>query len=115
MTAAVPDSASLQRHIVVLVYPDVMAMDICGPMEAFSMANFYAKRDLYRLSVAAVTTDPIKTSIGFCIVPDYALADLVNPIDTLLVAGGIGYVAAFRDRTLIDWLREAAPRARRHG
>ena len=115
MSAAAPDSASLQRHIVVLVYPDVMAMDVCGPMEAFSMANFYAKRDLYRLSVAAVTTDPIKTSIGFCIVPDYALADLTEGIDTLLVAGGIGYVAAFRDRTLIDWLREAAPRARRHG
>ena len=66
MTAAVPDSPSLQRHIVILVYPDVMAMDFCGPMEAFAMANFYAKRDLYRLSIAALTTDPVKTSIGCC-------------------------------------------------
>jgi transcriptional regulator GlxA family with amidase domain len=115
MSSAVPDSSAVQRHIVVLIYPNVMAMDVCGPMEAFSMANYYAKRDLYRLSVAAVTTDPVKTSIGFCIIPDYALADLNEGIDTLLVAGGIGYVAAFRDRTLIDWLREAAPRARRHG
>ena len=88
MSAAAPDSASLQRHIVVLVYPDVMAMDVCGPMEAFAMANFYADRSLYRLSIAAVTTDPVKTSIGFCIVPNYALADLEGPIDTLLVAGG---------------------------
>jgi transcriptional regulator GlxA family with amidase domain len=115
MSAAAPDSASLQRHIVVLVYPDVMAMDVCGPMEAFAMANFYADRSLYRLSIAAVTTDPVKTSIGFCIVPNYALADLNSPIDTLLVAGGHGYVAALRDRALTDWLREAAPRARRHG
>jgi transcriptional regulator GlxA family with amidase domain len=115
MSTAAPDSANLQRHIVVLVYPDVMAMDVCGPMEAFAMANFYADRSLYRLSIAAVTTDPVKTSIGFCIVPNYALADLEGPIDTLLVAGGHGYVAALGDRALTDWLREAAPRARRHG
>ena len=97
MSAAAPDSASLQRHIVVLVYPDVMAMDVCGPMEAFSMANAYAKRGLYRLSITAATTDPVKTSVGFCIVPNCALADLEGPIDTLLVAGGFGYSAAFRD------------------
>jgi transcriptional regulator GlxA family with amidase domain len=115
MSAAAPESASPQRHIVVLVYPNVMAMDVCGPMEAFATANFYANRDLYRLSIAAVTTDPVKTSIGFCIIPNYALADLQGPIDTLLIAGGHGYVAAFRDRALTDWLREAAPRARRHG
>jgi transcriptional regulator GlxA family with amidase domain len=115
MSGAAPDSASLQRHIVVLVYSGVMALDVCGPMDAFAMANFYAKRDLYRLSIAAVTTDPVKTSVGFCIVPNYALADLEGPIDTLLVAGGHGYVAAFRDRALTDWLRDAAPRARRHG
>lgn len=115
MSLAVPDSPSLQRHIVVIVYQGVMALDVCGPMDAFAMANFYANRGLYRLSIAAATTDPVKTSIGSCIVPNYPLADLPGPIDTLLVAGGHGYVTAFRDRALIDWLREAAPRARRHG
>jgi transcriptional regulator GlxA family with amidase domain len=112
---SVSASANLQRHIVVLVYPDVMAMDVCGPMEAFAMANFLANRSVYRLSMAAVTTDPVKTSLGFCIVPNCALADLEGPIDTLLVAGGYGHVVALRDRALTDWLREAAPRARRHG
>jgi transcriptional regulator GlxA family with amidase domain len=115
MSAAAPDSASLQRHIVVLVYSNVMALDVCGPMEAFATANFYANRELYRLSIAAVTTDPVKTSVGFCIVPNYALADLEGSIDTLLVAGGHGYAAAYRDRAITDWLRQAAPRARRHG
>jgi transcriptional regulator GlxA family with amidase domain len=115
MSAAAPDSAGLQRHIVVLVYPDVMALDVCGPMEAFATANFYANRELYRLSIAAVTTDPVKTSVGFCIIPNSALADLEGPIDTLLVAGGHGYAAAYRDRVITDWLRQAAPRARRHG
>jgi len=108
-------SASLKRHIVVLVYPDVMAMDVCGPLEAFAMANFLANGSLYRLSTAAVTTDPVSTSLGFCIVPNCTLADLEGPIDTLLVAGGYGHVVALRDRTLTDWLRQAAPRARRHG
>jgi len=108
-------SASPERHIVVLVYPDIMAMDVCGPMEAFAMANALAGRGLYRLSVTAVTTDPIATSLGFSIVPNSALADLDGPIDTLLVAGGYGHVAALSDPALIGWLREAAPKARRHG
>lgn len=60
-----PASASPERHIVVLVYPDIMAMDVCGPMEAFAMANALAGRGLYRLSVTAVTIDPITTSLGF--------------------------------------------------
>ena len=113
MSIAAPDSASLQRHIVVLVYPNVMALDVCGPMEAFSMANAYARRGLYRLSIAAATTDPVRTSVGFCFIPNCALADLEGPIDTLLVAGGRGYAAALQDRALTDWLREVAPRA--HG
>ena len=113
MSAA--DSANLPRHIVAVVYPDVMAMDVCGPMEAFAMANFLAGRGLYRLSVAAVTSDPVSTSLGFCIVPTAALADLEGPIDTLLVAGGYGHAVALHDRALTGWLREAAPRARRHG
>jgi transcriptional regulator GlxA family with amidase domain len=62
-------SAGVQRHIVVIVYDDVMAMDVCGPMEAFAMANFYANRDLYRLSIAAVTTDPVKLPSGFLSYP----------------------------------------------
>lgn len=106
---------SLQRHIVVLVYPEVMAMDVCGPMEAFAMANFLANQGLYRLSTAAVTVEPVKTSLGFCLVPNCALADLRDPVDTILIAGGDGQAAASRDRALIDWLRDAAPRARRHG
>jgi len=115
MVAIAPDRGSPQRHVVILVYPDVMAMDVCGPIDAFAMANSYADCSLYRLSIAAVTTDPVKTSSGICIVPHYALADLKDPIDTLLVAGGYGYATAFRDRALTDWLRDAAPRARRHG
>ncbi len=79
------------------------------------MANVLANRSLYRLSIAAVTTDPVRTSLGFCIVPNYALTDLESPIDTLLVAGGYGHVDALRDRALVGWLREVAPLARRHG
>ena len=79
------------------------------------MANFLANQPLYRLSTAAVTADPVRTSLGFCIVPNLALADLLDPIDTLLIAGGDGQAAASRDRILTDWLRKTAPNTRRHG
>ena len=112
-TATATDSAP--RHVVVVVYPDVMAMDVCGPMEAFAMANFLTQRRLYRLSTAAVSADPVRTSLGFSIIPEYALADLTDPIDTLLISGGDGQAAASHDSQLTGWLRQAAPCARRHG
>jgi transcriptional regulator GlxA family with amidase domain len=115
LAMSISDSTNSPRQIVVLVYPDVMAMDVCGPMDAFAMANTLAGCALYCLSIAALTIDPVKTSAGFCIMPNYSLADVTEPIDTLLVAGGYGYAAASRDRAMTDWLREAAPRARRHG
>ncbi len=79
------------------------------------MANFLAERSIYRLSIAAVSTEPVMTSLGFCIVPNFALAELDGSIDTLLIAGGDGQASASRDLALTGWLRAAAPRARRHG
>jgi transcriptional regulator GlxA family with amidase domain len=50
---------------------------------------------------------------GLTLVPDGDLASVHGPIDTLVVAGGIGTVEALADHRLITWLADAAGRSRR--
>ena len=84
------------RFVVMLVYPGVVAMDIFGPLEAFAMANATARRPLYRLAIAGMSLAPVDTSLGIRITPSVAVADIKQPIDTLLVSGGY-------DTTLRIW------------
>jgi transcriptional regulator GlxA family with amidase domain len=103
------------RFVVVLVYPGVVAMDIFGPLEAFATANIIARRPLYRLAIAGMTMAPVDTSLGIRITPSVAVADIKEPIDTLLVSGGFGQAEASCDKRLLAWLRVEHQRARRCG
>ena len=88
-----------------LVYPGVVAMDVFGPLEAFATANAVAHRPLYRLAIAGMSMAPVDTSLGIRITPSVAVADLKEPIDTLLVSGGYGQAEASCDQGLLAWLK----------
>jgi transcriptional regulator GlxA family with amidase domain len=103
------------RFIVMLVYPGVVTMDIFGPLEAFATANAIAHRPLYRLAIAGMTMAPVDTSLGIRITPSVAVADIKEPIDTLLVSGGYGQVEASGDQHLLAWLKAGRRHARRCG
>src|SRR5260370_38394561 len=103
------------RFVVMLVYPGVVAMDIFGPLEAFASANAIAHRPLYRLAIAGMSLAPVETSLGIRITPSIAVADIRDPIDTLLVSGGYGQAEASCDQHLLAWLRAGRQRARRCG
>src|SRR5580704_327248 len=93
------------RFFVMLVYPGVMTMDIFGPLEAFATANMIVGRPLYRLAIAGMSMTPVDTSLGIRITPSIAVADIQEPIDTLLVSGGYGQAEASCDEHLLAWLR----------
>ena len=78
------------RLVVMLVYPRVVAMDVFGPLEAFATANAIARRPLYRLAIAGMSLAPVDTSLGIRITPSVAVADIRQPIDTLLVSAATG-------------------------
>jgi transcriptional regulator GlxA family with amidase domain len=103
------------RYVVMLVYPGVMAMDIFGPLEAFATANMIAGRPLYRLAIAGMSMAPVATSLGIRITPSVAVADIQEPIDTLLVSGGFGQAEASSDERLLAWLKTGRRQARRCG
>jgi transcriptional regulator GlxA family with amidase domain len=99
-------------RIVAVVFPDVQSLDVTGPTEVFSIAQRLGHAP-YEIELVASSAAPVRTSSSLRLVPDRAIAACRGPIDTLVVAGGLGAAAARRDEPLIGWLREAAGRSRR--
>ena len=100
------------HRVVIVAVPGLQTLDVSGPAEAFSIATrFYGAR--YDVRVASPDGAPVRSTSGLTLVPDAAIRALRGEIDTLVVAGGEGVLAAFEDRRLIAWLRGASGRARR--
>jgi transcriptional regulator GlxA family with amidase domain len=103
------------RRVWIAMFPDVQTLDVTGPLEVFSIANRLggARVPRYAVSVVAAKPGPVPTSSGLALVAQRGLAELTGPVDTLLVAGGLGSRAAMRDRRLVRWIARTARRARR--
>lgn len=108
------------RTVACILYPDVMSLDVVGPLQVFGSAN--AERQghglppAYLLQLLAEAPGPVVTSAGFALVADSAW-DAQDPsrLDTLLVAGGDGVTAQLGHTGLREWLRSAEPQVRRVG
>ena len=99
-------------RIVAVVFPDMQSLDVTGPTEVFSIAQRLGHAP-YEIELVASSAAPLRASSGLRLVPDRAVSACRGPIDTLLVAGGLGTAAARRDERLVAWLRDAAGRSRR--
>jgi transcriptional regulator GlxA family with amidase domain len=107
-------SISKARRIVILAFPGVQPLDVIGPAEVFAGADTLAGGGAYTVDVVAKDPDPIAVrGGGYSLVPKKTTARFRGPIDTLVVAGGIGVRAAEDDVELIRWIRSAARRSRR--
>ncbi len=108
------------RTIACLVYPDVMSLDVTGPMQVFASANVERQRQgwpaAYELLLLGEAPGAVATSAGFKLVADAAWPEIdPGSLDTLLVPGGLGVTAQMHNGPLLDWLRAAEPRVRRLG
>jgi len=101
------------RRIVVVVYPNLQSLDAIGPIEVFSTANREAGRDHYTTELVATKGSTVRATSGVAFGIDRRLSDVRGTVDTLMVAGGDGTVAAMGDRALIDGVRRVAGRSRR--
>src|SRR5580700_741586 len=110
--------ASVPKNVVIVVFPEVQALDFIGPQEVFAAAQKLIERTGraergYRIAVASLDGAPIITSSGLEIVPAMSLADAPERIDTLIVPGGVGSAGASEDEALLDWIKAVAPGTRR--
>ncbi len=100
------------RRVAILAFPGVQTLDVHGPAEVFATASAIAGGGAYATEVVATQAGPLPSS-SVTLHADRSLDDCRERLDTLLVAGGAGVVAAERDEELIAWIAAAAARARR--
>ncbi|NQD92409.1 GlxA family transcriptional regulator [Pseudomonas sp. CrR25] len=108
------------RTIACLLYPDVMSLDVTGPLQVFASANVERQRQglpaCYRLTLLGEQAGGIATSAGFQLVAEQAWGDVdAAQLDTLLIPGGLGEHAQCQNPRLLAWLHWAEPQVRRLG
>jgi transcriptional regulator GlxA family with amidase domain len=116
--AIAPDAnTGLVRSVVLLGYPGVQALDLVGPFEVFTGATIYLAShgrpdEGYKVSVVSHDGEPATTLTGLALVAQ-PLPDPREPIDTLVLPGGMGVDDARRNADTIGWIQIAAENARR--
>jgi len=94
-------------------------LDITGPLEVFArsarllLEQGLRANSVYEVEVIAAQAGPVKTSSGVEILAARPLTAVQAPLDTLLVAGGVGSREALRSSLVLGFLRRMAPRVRR--
>jgi transcriptional regulator GlxA family with amidase domain len=107
-------SRTKPRRIVILAFPGVQPLDVIGPSEVFAGADLLAGGGIYTVEVVAKEPAPIAVrGGGYSLLPKLTTAACGGPIDTLVVAGGVGVREAEKDAELVRWIRSAARRSRR--
>ena len=111
-----PHIPPMQRTVEILAFPDVQLLDVTGPFQVLATANDLAaargQPAPYALKVVAAVPGPIASSSGLTLLAE-PLPQPDEPLDTLMIAGGAGVYAAYRDRALVDWVRGRADVTRR--
>jgi transcriptional regulator GlxA family with amidase domain len=99
-------------RVVILAFEGVQSLDVTGPAEAFSLATRYCGGE-YAIELVTPDGRCARSPSGLRLSADSAIAQATGPIDTLVVAGGVGAFAMAKDERVVAWVREAAGRARR--
>lgn len=94
-------------------------LDVTGPLEVFSVANFAAEEaglpQPYEVVLAAPAAGPLATTSGIPLLASHSIYDPTLSADTLLLAGGKGARMAVRDVQLIAALRALCDKVPRVG
>jgi len=104
------------RSILLLAFPDVQLLDVCGPLQVFACANELAVQrgfgEPYAPRVVAAAGGLLTTSSGLALLAG-SIQSVKGPVDTLIIPGGRGVSAASADARLIRWTQRQAKRSRR--
>lgn len=103
-------------RVVILVYRGVTLLDVTGPAQVFCTARVLAPEAAnYEIVLASRSPSPVVTDAGVALITASLRQASARPIDTLLVAGGLGVFRACEDAALVRWIRAQGARSRRAG
>lgn len=101
------------RSVEVFAFPDVQLLDVAGPFQVMATANdFVGNPAPYGLKVVSPVAGPIASSSGLTLLAE-GLPAPDQPLDTLIIAGGAGVHPVYRDRAVVEWVRQRAAVTRR--
>jgi len=100
----------VSKTVLLVVFDGVKLLDVAGPAEVFAEANRFGAD--YRLTVASVDGQTVRTSVGIPLTVSTRISAL-DCADTVMVAGGDELVGRPIDPDLVDALKLIAPRTRR--
>ncbi|WP_299600053.1 DJ-1/PfpI family protein [uncultured Tateyamaria sp.] len=113
-TAKLNSPTNDPRLVVFVVYPDVVLLDLVGPLQVFSHApDSLTQRNGYECVVVSVDGGLIETNTVVSI-PSEPISCLLNrSVHTLVVVGGDGAIPGMRDPKLGAAIKALAERAQR--
>lgn len=105
-----------QRDVLFLVYPNIVLLDLVGPLQVFTHARKDPLSDAaYRTSIVSRSGGRIGTNTILPVESDpletWILKPEDTPIHTLVVVGGDGAIEAALDRRLVEQVRQLAARS----
>jgi transcriptional regulator GlxA family with amidase domain len=99
-----------------LGFDGVMALDLVGPIDAFTSAAAIGpddqRRPCYEVVVIGLDDKPFVTESGIRLVPDATLRNAPE-LDTLLIPGGKGLRVPRTQSAVAEWVKARASRVRR--
>lgn len=117
-SAKSPDDLPDERNVLFVIYPDIVLLDLVGPLQVFSHARKNARPPAaYKTFVVSAEGGQTKTNTVLQIGSD-PLADWFDrhrntEIHTLIVIGGDGANAAAADKPFIEQIKVLAARSTR--
>lgn len=114
-----PQHGQTSRHIGILAFAGCEILDVCGPLDIFCYTSYMLQslgktaQPAYTFKILAEQAGPLATTFGVKIVADCAFAEAADHFDTLIVAGGMGALAARENREMVEWIRRTSPNVRR--
>ena len=113
-------NASLGHHrVTIAAFEPVQMLDVTGPLEVLSEANFALQRNglapHYALTLAGMAAGPISTTNGIPLFGTRGMFDPDLAADTVLLSGGPGARAASLDPTLMARLNRLCQQVPRVG
>ncbi|MGB7336928.1 MAG: GlxA family transcriptional regulator [Salaquimonas sp.] len=109
---------SKQINILFVVYPNIVLLDLAGPLQVFTHARRNAQSGpAYQTHIASFVGGMIETNtilqIGSSKLSDWLSNDESVPLHTLVAIGGDGAVRAVEDQNFVEQFRLLADRAER--
>ncbi|MEC3915780.1 GlxA family transcriptional regulator [Nocardia sp. CDC160] len=103
------------RVVLIVVFDGFQLTDLAGPADVFSGAAVLGATPGYRVELAAAQAGPVRSSCGIEVTASHGLDSWDEPVDTLLVVGGLSVFAAADNTALVDGLARMAGDATRVG